>query len=200
MKYIIGDAFKNVEDFDYILQGCNCFNAMGGGFAYMVSRLYPAAVEADNMTIRGDKTKLGTYTIGGPIINGYCQYTPGGPDYDTTQKRYEWIQTLFLNINKDFKGKNIAIPKIGAGIAGGDWHIISHIISKSCPDVDITVFLWDREYNPKLNWYYCAENIYLDGQAVYFKGQLLDTFTEEAVESLKEIANKKDCIELIQVK
>lgn len=200
MKYIIGDAFKNVKDFDYILQGCNCFNAMGGGFAYMVSKLYPAAVEADNMTIRGDKSKLGTYTIGGPIINGYCQYTPGGPESDTTQKRYEWIQSLFININRDFKGKSIAIPRIGAGIAGGDWHIISHIISQHCPDVNITVFLWDQEYDPDMNWYYCAKDIHLDGRLIYFRGQLLDHFDEEAVEALKQLVGKPGVIELTPVK
>ena len=200
MKYIIGDAFKNVKNHDYILQGCNCFNAMGGGFAYMVAKLYPEAVAADNQTIRGDKSKLGNYTIGGPIINGYCQYTPGGPEHDTTPSRYEWITGLFKNINRDFKGKNIAIPRIGAGIAGGDWHIISHIISTHCPDVELTVYLWDQEYDPQLNWYYVAKPIYMNGQMIYFKGQLLDHFDEEAVEALKQLVGKPNVIELAEVK
>lgn len=199
MKYIIGDAFKNVANHDYILQGCNCFNAMGGGFAYMVAQLYPEAVAVDKATIRGDRNKLGNYTIGGPIINGYCQYTPGGPEEDTTAKRYEWIQALFTKVNTDFKGKNIAIPRIGAGIAGGDWHVISHIISQYCPDVDITVYLWDREYDPEAQWYYCSENVYNSGRVIYFKGQLLDHMDDECIESLKKIINKEGVIKNIPV-
>ena len=61
MKTIKGNLIKLAEqgEFDIIVQGCNCFCAMGGGLAKQLADKYPQVEEADNKTKVGDYSKLG---------------------------------------------------------------------------------------------------------------------------------------------
>jgi O-acetyl-ADP-ribose deacetylase (regulator of RNase III) len=137
--------FKKMK-YDAIIHGCNCFNTMGKGIAKEIRQYFPEAYEADCATRSGDKKKLGTYTsadvmakVGRPaiVINAYTQYdyrkTYGGSEINVD---YDAIERVFTLINKDFAGKKIGIPKIGAGLAGGDWGRISSIINTTTPNVD----------------------------------------------------------------
>jgi O-acetyl-ADP-ribose deacetylase (regulator of RNase III) len=85
----------NEFDLDYIVHQCNCFHCMGGGVAAAIANTWPEAMNADNETKYGDKSKMGTYSearVSRPvylkefdemvqkdfrIINMYSQYTPG---------------------------------------------------------------------------------------------------------------------------
>jgi len=134
--------------YDAIVHGCNCFCTMGKGIAKTIKLKFPEAYIEDCKTIPGDKNKLGTYTkadisktLNKPdtfIINAYTQYdyrkTFDGSDINAD---YDAIKSVFLLINKDFAGKKIGIPKIGAGLAGGDWYKIAEIINSVTPDVNI---------------------------------------------------------------
>lgn len=133
------DSFEH-SDFDAIVHGCNCFHTMGAGIAGEIARRFPVAVEADKKTEYGDWSKLGDYsfapTVYGDIINGYTQYRPGRCPKD---QLYANIRQLFTKLNVDYKGKMLGIPKIGAGIAGGNWDEIAEIIQDVTPDVGIVV-------------------------------------------------------------
>ena len=50
------------------------------------------------------------------------------------------LQGLVEKVNENFKGKVICIPKIGAGLAGGDFKKIKKIINEVTPDVEIDVY------------------------------------------------------------
>jgi len=43
---------------------------------------------------------------------------------------YDAIRTVFKQIKAQFSGLRIGYPAIGAGLAGGDWVIISQIIEE----------------------------------------------------------------------
>lgn len=134
--------------YDAIVHGCNCFCTMGKGIAKTIKLKFPEAYEEDCKTIAGDKNKLGTYTkadiskrLNKPnafIINAYTQYdyrkTYDGSDINVD---YDAIKSVFSSLNKDFADKKLGIPKIGAGLAGGDWDKIAEIINSVTPDVDI---------------------------------------------------------------
>ncbi len=119
--------------FDVIVHGCNCFCTMGAGIAHSIQKQFPEAYAADLMTNKGDRNKLGyfsstTISENGRniiIVNGYTQFHHSGPpplvDYDA-------VTNLLKRMKKEFSGKRIAYPKIGAGLAGGDWEIIEKII------------------------------------------------------------------------
>jgi O-acetyl-ADP-ribose deacetylase (regulator of RNase III) len=131
MRIIKGDIIKLALDgqFDVIVHGCNCFHTMGAGVAKQIKTMFPAAYKADLMTKYGDKSKLGTYSIASvdnlKILNAYTQYDFSGSGIKV---HYSAIKSVFSAIKSQYSGKRIGYPKIGAGLAGGNWGIISEII------------------------------------------------------------------------
>lgn len=139
VKEDIFSAFMTKE-FDVFIQGCNCHHVQGGGIAGMLSSRYPEVLQADRTSIKGDRNKLGSYTIAdtvdGKVINAYTQYDFG---YDGRYADYDAITKVFRLINDNFKGQNLTfgLPSVGAGLAGGDWSIVKDIINNNTPDINI---------------------------------------------------------------
>lgn len=122
--------------FDCGVHGCNCFNNFGKGFAKEVKQKLHGAYEADQKTKYGDKAKLGSFSKYEfeawnkklvTIYNGYTQYSYGGGKINCD---YKAIRDVFKAINAENDGKIISFPLIGAGLAKGDWKIISAIIDE----------------------------------------------------------------------
>jgi len=135
MKKIKGDLIKlAIEgEFDVIVHGCNCFCNMGAGIARTIKQKFPEAYDADLATKEGDKAKLGkiswaqTETENGKliIVNGYIQFHWNGKG---RLADYEAIRGVFRKIKEQFSELRIGYPAIGAGLAKGDWSVISKII------------------------------------------------------------------------
>lgn len=147
MRYIDGDLIKlfGQKEFDIIVHGCNCFCSFGAGIARTIAKTYPSAFEADLLTESGDASKLGTFTIADVgdsqlIINAYTQFNYVNSD-DSMCVDYDAVKKCFRAIKEKFgcKGLKFGIPLIGAGLAGGDWDILSNIIETEMKDEDITV-------------------------------------------------------------
>lgn len=142
MKVIQGNLLHLAEQghFDVILHGCNCFNTMGAGIAKQIKQRYPSVALADAQGVRGDYDKLGTVefvNVGKFLIgNAYTQYRYGGKQVD-----YNAIRSCFRQVSEIFKTARIGYPKIGAGLAGGDWKIISSIIDEELEGMDHTVVI-----------------------------------------------------------
>ena len=128
LQYVRGNLLAS--DCDVIAHGCNCFNSMPGGIARVIARMFPRAEDEDNETEEGDPAKLGTFSMsrGSPdIFNLYTQFEPGNNiDYGA-------VKDAFKALHRHLKSHGmldhkVGIPKIGAGIAGGDWGKISKII------------------------------------------------------------------------
>ncbi len=146
MNILKGDLvqFAQAGKFDVIIHGCNCFCTMGAGIAKSIRDCFPEAYQADLLTGMGEKKKLGNYSMARieksgnifTIINGYTQYdfTGCGMLVD-----YKAVQKLFARIKDDFSNQKIAYPKIGAGLAKGDWKVISCIIDKELHGEDHTL-------------------------------------------------------------
>ena len=122
--------FEN-NNIDILVHGCNCFHTMGAGIAKQIKEKYYIAYEADLQTTKGDKNKLGTYSfvqINNTqfIINAYTQYH----FYGKRPIDYDALRNVFKLIDLNFTNKRIGIPKIGAGLAKGDWNIIQNIIDE----------------------------------------------------------------------
>jgi O-acetyl-ADP-ribose deacetylase (regulator of RNase III) len=137
MKIVKGDLIKLAleGEFDVIIHGCNCQCAMGAGIAKTIKSTFPEAHKADCETIKGDKDKMGTISFATvdrnsnniTIVNGYTQFHWRGSgvlvDYDA-------IRSVMRAVKSKFSGKRIGYPKIGAGLAKGDWETISRIIDE----------------------------------------------------------------------
>ncbi len=149
MKTIEGDLIELALEghFDVIVHGCNCFCAMGGGIARTIKTIFPAAFEADCQTLSGDRSKLGTCTVAScptesgtvTVVNAYTQYHYAGPgvlvDYEALSHCLQWVARAYPD-------KHIGLPKIGAGLAGGDWQQIQAIVETTLNAAEYTVVLF----------------------------------------------------------
>ena len=137
--YIKGNLIDLAMDgmFDIIIHGCNCFNTMKSGIAKEIAERIPQAVYADGQTIKGDKNKLGTWTstyYGEKfmVVNAYTQYNYGrNPDPNVIYFDYNAFDKFLVNYREFlFDTDVVGFPKIGAGLAKGDWDRISEMIDK----------------------------------------------------------------------
>lgn len=148
INYFNSDLVPILKDrkFQVFAHGCNCFCTMGAGIALHVKKEFPEAYNDDLKTEKGDKKKLGTIRvidIGNNkfVINAYTQYAFWGHRPNVS---YSAIYDCFEKINH-FMTRNslsdLTIPKIGAGLAGGNWDDIERLIKKTMdPAITINVF------------------------------------------------------------
>ncbi len=150
MRVIAGDLLELAiqGEFDVIVHGCNCHCTMGAGIAKQIKRRFPLAFEADLKAGIG-ANKLGSITyaaidnFGNPftIVNAYTQVHWRG---DGVKVDYAALASAMREVKRIFGGKRIGYPKIGAGLAGGDWVRIAGIISEELDGEEHTLV----EYAP----------------------------------------------------
>jgi O-acetyl-ADP-ribose deacetylase (regulator of RNase III) len=139
LKHAKGNLLDLAEagKFDIIVQGCNCFNTMGGGIAREIRERYPMAATVDNETLKGDYNKLGNYTTAFTgkflIVNAYTQFNMS---QGTDVFEYTAFQLILEKILFAHGDKRIGIPYIGMGLAGGDSDIIIPMIRDFADRVD----------------------------------------------------------------
>jgi O-acetyl-ADP-ribose deacetylase (regulator of RNase III) len=128
---------------------------MGSGVAKAIKEKYPKAFQdyrqAALMWIKYDHSPeevLGRviHSIqpdGKVILNAITQqmYGNDGAKYVS----YDAVDKAFLKIAQDvaFCGRGLSMPKIGAGLGGGNWEVIEAIIKHRLANVDVTV--WELE-------------------------------------------------------
>ena len=168
-----GDLLKLslVVFFLVIAHGCNCFCTQLSGLAPQMVKAFGTDknFELEGGNFKGDINKLGQidycryfkredgsifadpdcWHTGTPdlyVVNAYTQFNYGSnhADGDTKPVDYEAITLCMRKINHTFKGQHIGLPKIGAGLAGGDWNRIKSIIQKELKDCNVTVVNYDK--------------------------------------------------------
>lgn len=124
----------------------NCFNTMNSGVARAIREQLPEAYEADCRTPRGSLTKLGSVSVGftefGPVFNLYGQHAYGRDgkqytDYDALEHALDKMAQMLWT--SEFQGK-IGFPKLGCGLGGGDWSVVSEMISQDFPFWEVIVY------------------------------------------------------------
>ena len=151
MKVIRGDLVKLALDgrFEVIVHGCNCQCAMGAGIAKTIKQVFPEAYKADLATAKGSRAKLGSLSAATverkgrklTIVNGYTQFHWRGSgvlvDYDA-------VRSVMRRMKESYSGCAIGYPKIGAGLAKGNWTTIAAILDEELACEDHTLV----EYKP----------------------------------------------------
>jgi O-acetyl-ADP-ribose deacetylase (regulator of RNase III) len=146
MNVVQGDLLRLALDgrFDVIVHGCNCQCQMGKGIALAIKQQFPEAYAADQQTTKADRGKLGTFsqaaivrpTASFTVVNAYtqCHWRGTGVLADL-----DAIAAVFRQLRLDFGGRRIGYPRVGAGLARGDWHAISAIIDEALAGEDHTL-------------------------------------------------------------
>lgn len=135
MNIISGNLLDLAElgKFDVIIQGCNCFCAMGSGIAGQIAQRYPEAVRVDRTTIPGDYNKLGNYTSAVinqafVLVNAYTQYDTNSKDDWKDRFEYAAFELILKKVGNQWPIASIGLPMIGMGLAGGNKDRILSII------------------------------------------------------------------------
>lgn len=129
--------FGNLFDYPgrHILQGCNAQGVMGSGVAKTVRALYPHAYNTYRAHYERYGLRLGEVVVADcgkhVILNGITQQFFGGDG--GLYVDYQAIRTVIRNCNaivqKDGQTE-LALPLIGAGLAGGEWQVIAQSIEE----------------------------------------------------------------------
>lgn len=163
IKYRVGDLITAAEnnhktngDGVVIAHCCNCFNTMKSGIAPLIAKAFPDAWAIDQATLKGFKGKLGTFSSAwgdGDVLvynlygqYGYWKRKQGGMDLD-----YVALSSAMALMSADLKDRcvdwemapeqvQVFLPKLGAGLAGGDWNVIEPMIQKHLGIFDVTIF------------------------------------------------------------
>ena len=141
MDIVSGDLFKIVKKGDVIAHGCNCFCTQNAGIALQMSHIYhtsnPRLFPWENKVFKGDISKLGNIEYNNvkdiSVINAYTQYKPG-PD-----ARYPALIMCLTKINTLFKGRNLVLPLIGAGIGGLEESKVLAMFERHLLNTNLTV-------------------------------------------------------------
>ena len=150
VKYIKGSILDAEQK--YIAHGVNHQNTMGSGVAKVLYKKYPE-VKSDYHKVfdvnRHNFIEDRDYLMGWfdyvntsedkIILNCWTQF-----DYGYDGKKYvsyDAIHSCFKLI-AETDIKEVAIPKIGCGLAGGNWEIVSRIIDDATGD-DLDVYVYE---------------------------------------------------------
>jgi O-acetyl-ADP-ribose deacetylase (regulator of RNase III) len=154
IKIIKGDILT--VEFGVIVHGVNCFGVFNAGIAKQIRQKYPE-VCSDYLRIykdyggyryKGDRNLLGTIQICSVsndlyFVNAFTQLNYGndGKKYVS----YDAIDNAFAAIARAIDtDSNIHFPKIGCGLAGGEWSVVQSIIEHRLKDFP-NKFLWIKE-------------------------------------------------------
>lgn len=152
INYLVGDATKpSIEGNKIITHCCNDKGAWGAGFVLSLSKRWKEPEQMYRMWSTGKDTsvefKLSATQVvnvehGIWVANIIGQHGYGSKkDADYPFIRYEAIESGLLAINQLASHLNATVhmPRIGCGLAGGDWQKIEEIIKK-CLKCDVYVY------------------------------------------------------------
>jgi O-acetyl-ADP-ribose deacetylase (regulator of RNase III) len=139
--YRSGDMFSHVfqeHQPKIFVHGCNAQGVMGSGVAYQIKRRFPFAYRLYTETHELNGLQVGSIVVANNndlnciVINAITQKYYGR-DSNRVYVDYYAVEKCMKSINLLFEGWNtpeVVMPKIGCGLANGDWKIISNIIEK----------------------------------------------------------------------
>lgn len=142
IEYVKGDLLTT--DIRNVLHGCNSRGVMGSGVAKAIRAKYPRAYTDYKLKYDSYGLDLGSIVIsvqddGKAIYNAITQ-KDYGRDSSTVYVSYWAIAEAFRKIDT-LDIDEIAMPMIGAGLANGDWKVISAIIENTLTSVQPTVYV-----------------------------------------------------------
>ena len=137
MKEIKDDLFKHAKENTIIIHGVNCIGKWGAGFVVPLGKNFPESRRAFYRKHYNEGWKLKDYQIVKDIGNVYIancatQKEIYGYKHGRIDADYEAITLCIKKVINFANSRKLQIimPKIGCGLAGGDWKKVSKIIEE----------------------------------------------------------------------
>ena len=152
IRYLVGDATRPGGDgAKTIVHVCNDIGKWGRGFVLAVSRRWPEPERVFKASFKsGTDSRLGDVQFvpvdpGITVANIIGQHGIASRAGGTPPVRYDAIR-LGLNAvaTRALKMQSsVHMPRIGCGLAGGEWQVVEQIISSTLADAGVDVFVYD---------------------------------------------------------
>jgi O-acetyl-ADP-ribose deacetylase (regulator of RNase III) len=150
ITYVQGDLLGATQK--VIVHGCNNRGVMGSGVARQIRARWPNVYEVYALKHKVFGLDLGDVipvaTLDGKIIVNAVTQDGFGRD-GQRYVDYAAIERCFEVINDrvdSWEVSEIAMPRIGAGLGGGDWSIIESIINRTAKSY--TPMVYDLQVDP----------------------------------------------------
>jgi O-acetyl-ADP-ribose deacetylase (regulator of RNase III) len=156
IRYVTGDATRPSGDgLRAIVHCCNNFGAWGAGFVVALSKVYPEAERSYREWDKRFRDRGETLPLGGvqmvPVGDDVFVFNVVGQEGVGTRKgqppiRYEAIRAGLATVRGMLEGTpsmTVHMPRMGAGLAGGDWLIIERIVHTELVEHGIGVTVYD---------------------------------------------------------
>lgn len=130
----------------HIVHGCNARGVMGSGVAKAIRDMYPQAYNDYRTAYESYRLELGSIVssyqpITDVTIHNAITQEQYGRDSNRVYVSYWAIANVFRQLNSNPEIQDVAIPAIGAGLANGDWDVISAIIENTMTDTRTVVYI-----------------------------------------------------------
>lgn len=145
IHYIKSDATKPIGDGTKIIcHVCNDIGAWGAGFVLAISKRWKKPELYYRQWSKEKGLKLGQVQIV-PVGNGIIVanmiaqhgiYKSNG----NIPLRYSSLRKCLASLQQVSSNSTIHMPRIGCGLAGGDWNTVEKIIKEELPDHEIYVY------------------------------------------------------------
>ena len=153
INYRVGDATKpQISGSKIIAHVCNDIGAWGRGFVLAISKLSPVPERTYREWFKGRAendfalgavqfVRLSPELVVANMIGQHGIRKTGG----LPPIRYEAVETALETVGQKALEweASVHLPRIGCGLAGGDWHKIEPLINGRICAKDVAVFVYD---------------------------------------------------------
>lgn len=134
-----------------IVHGCNAKGAMGSGVAKAIRKKWPGAYDAYRAQFEDKGLDLGdvifTDVANGKVIANAITQETHGRSQNRRYVSYDAVCDCMIRIREkaDKLGvSTVAMPRIGAGLANGNWEIIRRIIECELVENGVGVVVYEQ--------------------------------------------------------
>lgn len=150
ITYVKGNAvYPQGEGNKIIVHVCNNIGAWGAGFVLAISKRW-SEPEREYRSMSSTKRKLGNVQFVPVetdivVANMIGQENIKANDYGVPPVRYSAIKICLERVLSLAKSMNASIhmPRIGCGLAGGQWEIMEQVIIAASKNFDVKIFVYD---------------------------------------------------------
>lgn len=154
IRYLVGDATRpDVMGLKIIAHCCNNAGLWGAGFVMALSRRWKAPFAVFDKAHSEKRDLLGSFQLAPVetdiiVCNIIGQHGTSWDDMGNPPVRYEALRKGFHDLAEQIRSlikptPSVHMPRLGCGLAGGQWHIVEKIIQEELSARDIAVFVYD---------------------------------------------------------
>ena len=142
VRYVRGDLFYSRAQ--TLAHGVNCRGRMGAGIALEFRRRYPVMFKEYQQRCKDGRLRPGEYFLWRSaedwILNLATQDTLGGATLDIVRRALEALAAHY-----EAEGiTSVAMPRIGAGLGGLEWHEVKALINDVLSDLPLDVVVYEE--------------------------------------------------------